>query len=90
MAFILAQYFPQAPEVDWEPLGKQTILKQREFILTLFRYRLCQAAERQQLMLRAQQAAQISSKPIYVFRELVQYLTEQRIVAVPATCPIRE
>ena len=81
VAFILAQYFPQAPEVDWEPLGKQTIFKQREFILTLFRYRLCQAAERQHLLLRAQQAAQISSKPIYVFRELVQYLTEQRIVA---------
>jgi len=31
--------------------------------------------------LRAQQAARISSKPIYVFRELLDYLTEQRIVS---------
>jgi TnpA family transposase len=30
---------------------------------------------------RAHQAAQVSSKPIYIFRELLQLLTEQRIVA---------
>ena len=30
---------------------------------------------------KARQAAKISSKPIYVFRELMQYLAEQRIVA---------
>jgi TnpA family transposase len=81
VAFIRAQYFPQTPAAVWEPLAKPTILKQRELILALFRYRLCLSAERHQLTLRAQQAAQISSKPIYVFRELVHYLAEQRIVA---------
>jgi len=60
--------------------AKRTILKQRQSILKLFRYRLCTPTDRQNLFLRAQQAARISSKPIYVLRELLRYLTEHRLV----------
>lgn len=77
---ILARHFPQASAVGLVPPSKPTILKQRSAILDLCQYRLCQADERRQLMLRARQAAQLSAKPVYIFRELLQLLTEQRFV----------
>lgn len=81
IAAILTLHFPQTPASEWTLPSKPTILKQRAAILHLFQYRLCLAGERQRLRLRARQAAQLSSKPIYIFRELLQLLTEQRIVA---------
>ncbi|HSH82896.1 MAG TPA: hypothetical protein VLA19_30555, partial [Herpetosiphonaceae bacterium] len=36
---------------------------------------------REHLLIRAQQAAQISSKPIYVLREVLRYLSEQQLVS---------
>ena len=81
IAAILTLHFPQAPPSEWTLPSKPTILKQRAAILALFQYRLCLADERQRLTLCARQAAQLSSKPIYIFRELLQLLTEQRIVA---------
>jgi TnpA family transposase len=81
VAAVLTRHFPQSLLGDWPPLSKPTILKHRAAILDLFQYRLCLADERRLLTLRARQAAQLSSKPIYIFRELLQLLTEQRIVA---------
>jgi TnpA family transposase len=78
---ILARHFPQTPRTDWSPPSKPTILKQHAIILELFQYRLCLVDERRRLTLRAREVAQLSSKPIYIFRELLQLLTEQRIVA---------
>ncbi len=69
------------PQPKLRPLNKRTILKQRQRILELFQYRLCTPTDRKRLFLRAQQAARISSKPVYVFREILHYLTEQRIVS---------
>jgi hypothetical protein len=79
--YVLAQFFPQAKRETLNGVSKPTLLKQHDIILNLYQYRLCTAADRQQLAQRAQQAARISSKPVYVFRELLQYLTEQRLVA---------
>ncbi|MBF6612488.1 MAG: Tn3 family transposase [Chloroflexi bacterium] len=78
---LLQRYFPDVPQPKLRLLNKRTILKQRQRILELFQYRLCTPADRQRLFLRAQQAARISSKPVYVFRELLHYLAEQRIVS---------
>jgi TnpA family transposase len=72
-------YFSDYPSMDFS-IAKGTRLKQQRAILDLFHYRLCKTEERRQLTGRAQQAARISSKPIYVLRDLLQYLTEQRIV----------
>jgi TnpA family transposase len=80
LAYLLAHAGLAAPDHTFAPLNKRTILHHRQLILDLFRYRLCTAPERQQLVARAQQAARMSSKPIYVFRELLQFLIEQRIV----------
>lgn len=78
--YLQATYFP-----DWEfshfAVAKVTRLKQQTLILGLHRYRYCDAQARAELERKAQQVARISSKPIYLFRELLQYLTEQRLVA---------
>jgi len=83
--YIQEQFFPdlQFSELESAPLRitKVTRLKQRRSILELCRYRLCGAQERRQLQAKARQAARVSAKPIFIFRALMQYLTEQHIVA---------
>ena len=49
--------------------------------MELLKYRFCDEAERQNLREKAQQVVQISSRPIYVFRELLAYLTRQHLVS---------
>jgi len=80
LQYLLARAGLAVPDPMFTPLNKRTILHHRQLILDLFRYRLCAAPQRQQLATRARQAARMSSKPIYVFRELLQFLIEQRIV----------
>jgi TnpA family transposase len=73
-------YFPDYVLVDLD-ITKVTRLKQQSLILELLQYRVCGEEERQQMRTKAQQMAQISSRPIYVFRELMAYLTRQRLIA---------
>jgi TnpA family transposase len=73
-------YFPDYMLVDLD-ITKVTRLKQQSLILELLQYRVCGEEERQQMRMKAQQVAQISSRPIYVFRELMAYLTRQRLIA---------
>ncbi len=80
VTYLLDRYFPTTPRPELRMLNKRTILKQRQRILKLFSYRLCTPTDRHDVFLRAQQAARISSKPIYVLRELLHYLTEHRLV----------
>jgi len=79
--YLQALYFPTAPPafLDWT-ITKVTRFKQHHVILALCQYRSCDAPARQQLRLKAQHAARVSSKPIYVLRVLLQYLEEHRIV----------
>lgn len=51
-----------------------------ELILRLFRYRLCEQDRRLQLEERALSAARISSRPLYVLRDLVDHMRHKRIV----------
>lgn len=81
VAVILARHFPTELRAGFAPLTKPAMLHQRAVILELFGYRPCHAAERQLLLNRAQHLARLSTKPVYLFRELIRYLTEQRIVA---------
>jgi len=77
---IQTRYFPTFELTEFEPT-KVTRLKHQRIILELCNYRTCDEAERQALMSKAQQAARVGGKPIYIFRELMHYLEEQRIVA---------
>jgi len=65
---------------DLSSVNKRTRIRQRHLILRLCNYQNCDARQRLKLKIKARQAAMVCSKPIYVFRELMQYLIEQRIV----------
>jgi Domain of unknown function (DUF4158) len=49
--------------------------------LKLGNYRGWNSKEQSKLEARARQAATVCSKPIYIFRELMHYLAERRVVA---------
>lgn len=78
--YIQDQYFPHVSLTNLD-IAKMTRQKQQEVILDLFRYRSCEATHRRALTAKARQAATISAKPIYVFRELRHYLKEHHLVA---------
>jgi len=77
--YIQGQYFPNF-QLDDLDITKVTRLRQQGIILGLCNYRSCDAEQRQALAAKARQAAMVSAKPIYVFRELMHYMTEQRVV----------
>ena len=81
LAYLLEQYFPMATLDDRGPLNKRTRLKQQRLILALLNYRSCDAKARQPLAAKARQVAMVSGKPVYIFRELLHYLEEHRLVA---------
>ena len=78
--YILEQYFPHSKVDALKTVNKRTNLRQRATILALYKYRLCDAEERQKLTIKAQHAATVCGKPVYIFRQLLDYLGEQRIV----------
>jgi TnpA family transposase len=78
--YIQRTYFPDFDLTDLD-ITKVTRLKQQSLILELFQYRVCGSKEREQLRTKAQQVTRISSQPIYVFRELLAYLTRERLIA---------
>ena len=57
-----------------------TRLKQQRIILQLCNHYPCTEVERQALINKAQQATRVCGKPIYIFRELMHYLEEKRVV----------
>jgi TnpA family transposase len=78
--YILEQYFPHTQIDVLSAVNKRTHLRHRATILGLSQYRICDEEERQKLALKAQHAATVCSKPVYIFRQLLDYLGEQRIV----------
>ena len=78
--YVQAHYCPDV-QLDDLDITKVTRLRQQRLILALFRYRTCDAAQRQALAAKARQAATVSVQPLYIFRELMHYMAEQRIVA---------
>lgn len=77
---IRKKYFPDFHQEDLH-VAKGTRLRQQRLILELFGYRICGEKERRQLEEKARQEAAICGKPVYVFRELMDFLEEQRVVA---------
>ena len=79
--YIRTQYFPDAIVDEFSAVDKRTRRRQRRMIEKLFDYHSCRKEQRQKLAAKAKTAVSVFSKPIYVFRELMQYLEAQRIVA---------
>ncbi len=78
--YVQVLYFPDLELTDFV-VNKETYLKHHEIILALHDYRRCTDEDRAQLSERAREVARLSSHPVYVFRELMQYLTEHRLIA---------
>ncbi len=78
---ILRRYFHERDSATVKPLSKPTRLGQQKVVLGLFGYRLCDDAAREELERKAQRIAMLSTQPVYILREALQYLEKQRIVA---------
>jgi len=79
--YIQAHYFPGFPAPDFT-VSKSTRLKQQRLILAICRYKSCDDPDRRYLEGKAREAARVSGKPIYVFRQVWQAL-EARHLTVP-------
>jgi len=73
------RYFDDGAAADLA-VSLHTRQRHVDTILGLFRYRLCALEERAMLEAHAGQAARISSRPVYVLRELVDLLRRERVV----------
>jgi TnpA family transposase len=78
---VAARYFPDTAAPDCT-VSKRTRLKHQRLILELCNYKLCDDSDRQHLEAKAREAAMVSGKPIYVFRQLLLEL-EARHLTIP-------
>jgi hypothetical protein len=81
LGYVLRHYFPGREMADINGLSKPTRLEQQQVILKLFGYQLCDATAKSELQEKAKRVAMLSTQPIFILREVLQYLTSQRIVA---------
>ena len=79
--YILQKYFPGKELVIVKGLSKPTRLEQQRIILQLFDYRIADSTAKAQLEQKAQRVAMLSTHPVFILREALKYLTNQRIVA---------
>jgi TnpA family transposase len=80
LLFLRQHHFPErAPAVLRMPF-RHTRLQQQRRILQLFDYRLCNGLVREELEAKAQRLAMRSTQPVYLLREMLEHLHQQRIV----------
>lgn len=82
---IQGQYFSGISVVSMKMLSRPTRLSQHRVILKLFDYHNCDSAEKDELERKAQRVAMLSTQPLYILRESLKHLENQRIVAPPYT-----
>lgn len=80
LQYVLNQYFYNTKIVDTTSIDKSTRLKQQQIILQLFTYHICDVEIREQLEKKACTAVAVCGKPIFIFREIINYLFEKHIV----------
>ena len=80
---ISERYFPGKNILPLRPLSRPTYLNLQKVILTLFDYRSCDSAARSDLEQKAQRIALLSTQPLFILREILQYLTQKRLIAPP-------
>jgi TnpA family transposase len=78
---ILQKHFPGKELVTVKGLSKPTRLEQQQIILQLFDYRIADSTAKAELEQKAQRVAMLSTHPVFILRETLKYLTNQRIVA---------
>ncbi|MBF0290240.1 MAG: Tn3 family transposase [SAR324 cluster bacterium] len=76
----LQKWFPQITPNEIIAVSPATKGRQQKDILKIHGYRLLGKVEREKLGTKAKYCATISIKPAFIFRELLKYLSEHRIV----------
>lgn len=80
--FIRRKYFPKEKKKirKLEKVAVNTVLKHRRTIIELYGFQFCGQTQKELIEQIAQNSAKISSKPIYIFREILNFLQTQRII----------
>ncbi len=81
LAHILGRHFPGRGMHEIGSLSKPTRLAQQRIILQLFDFRLCDAFLKDDLLGLAQRLAMLSTKPVFILREILEHLANQHVVA---------
>ena len=76
--YVANQYFPDTADPDCT-ISKRTRLKHQRLILALYKYTICSDSDRQYLEVKAREAAMVSGKPIYVFRQILLEFEARRL-----------
>ena len=79
--YIMKRHFPGMDKVSIKALSKPTRLEQQQTILALFGYRRCDGSAKEELEFKARRIAMLSTQPITILREALQYLENQRVMA---------
>lgn len=76
------RYFGGRTLADAKPPSRPTRAAIQQTVLEMFNYRLCDAAAaKSEIKQKARRAAVLSTQPHYLLREMLQHLSNQRIVA---------
>jgi TnpA family transposase len=79
--YVLNRYFPERDVASIKAPSRPTRLAHQQVILKLFGYLLCDITAKDEMERKAQRTAMLSTQPIYILRETLQHLSNQRIVA---------
>lgn len=78
--YIQQRYFPRHVLNFSGKVSQTTRLQQQKLILNLYDYRVADADIRATLVAKAEKLSMLYSRPIYIFRELLNYLQQHKIV----------
>src|SRR6266571_3040812 len=78
--YMLRRYFPQITEVENPIISKPTRLAQQDEILKLLDYQLCSQEWKKKLQKQSQYFVTIYTKPVYIFKELANFLEHHRVI----------
>jgi len=78
---IVERHFPGRDLARVKMPTKSTRLSQQQVILRLTRYRFCDDTAQKELERKAQRIARLSAQPVFLLREMLRHLSQERIVA---------
>lgn len=85
LRYLLGQYFPGQDIESIKVPSRPTRGAIQQAVLDLFGYRVCDNTAKVELEQKAQRIATLSTQPLYILRESLQHLNNERIVALQYT-----
>lgn len=79
--YLARHYFPGLNLKTLALPSKPTRVLIQRAVLTLLRYQPCDSTAKKDLTARMQRAAAFSTQPVYILRDLLEYLAQKRLVA---------